>query len=230
MTNDSAYLIGRKPYLNLMKFLVPIMLIFASSIYLFHSHDIKVIKFEHKSNAPTTKEGFIEDFLNNEIDGPYDPKPLKDFCRSKRRNYQPGLVIKCSPCGGGFGNIKNMMLNCLRFGLEAGGQFEGSFFPAIRLKVLRQWLTTMFARILIHYTRVCISFIFGELVGSAGQTSDTSGGQNLGQASSGRSSLSRPWSRGNISCFLGKSGSITRLKVYINCVWGRMPLLLLLWA
>jgi len=59
--------------------------------------------------------------MNNEIDGPYDGKPLEEFCASKDRKFQPGLVVKCQSPIGGFGNIKNMALNCLRFGIEAGG-------------------------------------------------------------------------------------------------------------
>ena len=68
----------------------------------------------------------MEQFIKNEIDGPYSSKPLQAMCASKDRKFQPGLVIQCNPPIGGFGNIKNMMLNCLRFSLEAGGKL---FFP-----------------------------------------------------------------------------------------------------
>jgi len=66
-----------------------------------------------------TKESFIADMLETEIDGPYDLEPLAALCRSKE--YTPGLIIKCKATPGGMGNVRNMMLNCYRFAIEAGG-------------------------------------------------------------------------------------------------------------
>jgi hypothetical protein len=106
-----------------LKFLIPITLILATAIYLFSHNGADVVpeyKTLYNVAATGNKERFVEAFMKNEIDGPYDLQPLKDFCASKDRKYQPGLVVKCFSPIGGFGNIKNMALNCLRFALEAG--------------------------------------------------------------------------------------------------------------
>lgn len=68
---------------------------------------------------------FVQTFLENPIDGPHDLAPLRELCAS--RQWTEGLILKCAPTPGGVGNVRNMLLNCLRFGLEAGGkkQFQG---------------------------------------------------------------------------------------------------------
>ncbi|TVY40673.1 hypothetical protein LSUB1_G004426 [Lachnellula subtilissima] len=65
--------------------------------------------------------------LENEIDGPYNLEPLAALCRSKE--YTPGLIIKCKASPGGMGNVRNMMLNCYRFAIEAGA--TGVIVPQI---------------------------------------------------------------------------------------------------
>ena len=70
---------------------------------------------------PLTKEEFIQRELDNEFDGPYDLGPLTNLCAT--RSYQPGLVVKCYEIIGGMGNIRNEILNCIRFALEGGGEF-----------------------------------------------------------------------------------------------------------
>jgi hypothetical protein len=79
---------------------------------------------EQKPLIDSFKEKFVQDFLDNEIDGPMDLRPLTEFCAS--RDYVPGLIFKCQPVAGGVGNVKNEMLNCLRFAFEAGGMFFDS--------------------------------------------------------------------------------------------------------
>lgn len=67
------------------------------------------------------KDVFVQQVLQTDIDGPYNIQPLQEFCGSSERVYQPGLIVKCEPPSGGFGNIKNMFLNFIRFAFEAGG-------------------------------------------------------------------------------------------------------------
>jgi hypothetical protein len=76
-----------------------------------HLHDVAVVA--------ENKETFVRAALENHIDGPYRVEPLQELCKSI--NYQPGLIVKCDPPRGGFGNVKFMMLNCIRFAFEAGG-------------------------------------------------------------------------------------------------------------
>jgi len=113
--------IGR-PVFFYLKLVLPILLILGTSFYLYtHNLAVEVPEYTQVYSA-ARKERFVKQFLENEIDGKYDSGPLRDFCASEKRQYQPGLVVQCNPPIGGFGNIKNMMLNCLRFSLEAGGE------------------------------------------------------------------------------------------------------------
>ena len=75
-------------------------------------------KLYHAATA-SKKQAFIESFLENEIDGPFDTTPLVSLCESKR--WVPGLIIKCEPATGGIGHVRNIILDCLRYAIEAGG-------------------------------------------------------------------------------------------------------------
>lgn len=68
---------------------------------------------------PHTKEEFVAQMLETEIDGEYNLEPLAALCRSKKQT--PGLIVKCKATPGGMGNVRNMMLNCYRFAIEGGG-------------------------------------------------------------------------------------------------------------
>lgn len=70
------------------------------------------------------KQQFIQQASTWEIDGPFNPAPLSDLCKSKK--WQPGLIFKCDDAFGGVGNIRNIMLTCLRYAIEAGGQSKYS--------------------------------------------------------------------------------------------------------
>lgn len=106
---------------------VSLVLIFYLCLgYLSKTGEIAAVpEYRHLYNTAVSgkKEAFVKQVLENEIDGPYDIGPLRDFCRSTERKWQPGLIVKCEASMGGFGNIKNMMLNCFRFAFEAGGKF-----------------------------------------------------------------------------------------------------------
>ncbi len=62
---------------------------------------------------------FVADFLAHEIDGPFDGRPIADFCSS--RLWTPGLVLSCDPPSGGIGKVKNAHLHCIRIAMEMGG-------------------------------------------------------------------------------------------------------------
>jgi hypothetical protein len=110
--------------LNFAKLFLPLFLILSTSYYLFHFRGrLSIINYNPFSDDPTSipvsREEFIRQELKNEIDGPYDGEPLAALCGT--RNYQPGLIVKCLAAPGGMGNVRNMMLNCIRFALEGGG-------------------------------------------------------------------------------------------------------------
>ena len=65
------------------------------------------------------KSAFINDVLENEIDGPYDDSALAALCSGKK--WTPGLIFKCETPRGGIGNVRNVMMTCTRYAIEAGG-------------------------------------------------------------------------------------------------------------
>jgi hypothetical protein len=63
---------------------------------------------------------FISDFLGHEIDGPFDGQPIAKLCA--KRQWTAGLFLSCDPPAGGFGQVRNAHLNCIRFAIEMGGE------------------------------------------------------------------------------------------------------------
>jgi hypothetical protein len=102
--------------------LIPVLLVFGTSIYIYHTQNqIPVPDYNHIYNVAVSgkKGAFVQQYLDVEIDGQFDISPLETLCRSRERT--PGLIAKCMPSPGGIGNVRNMILNCLRFAFEAGG-------------------------------------------------------------------------------------------------------------
>jgi len=67
------------------------------------------------------KAAFLQAATEWEIDGPFNDQPLRKLCSSKR--WMPGLIIKCDAAFGGVGNVRNIVLTCVRYAIEAGGKF-----------------------------------------------------------------------------------------------------------
>ncbi|KAK4202237.1 hypothetical protein QBC40DRAFT_196617 [Triangularia verruculosa] len=66
------------------------------------------------------KDLFISDLMDNEVGGPLDGTSISELCASK--TWMPGLMISCDPPSGGFGQVKDAHLNCIRFAIEAGAE------------------------------------------------------------------------------------------------------------
>ncbi|KAE9381952.1 hypothetical protein N431DRAFT_360479 [Stipitochalara longipes BDJ] len=64
------------------------------------------------------KSAFISAAVETEIDGPFDNSTLIELCAS--RTWTEGLIFKCEVHGDGIVEARNVVLNCLRFGIEAG--------------------------------------------------------------------------------------------------------------
>lgn len=62
---------------------------------------------------------FIRAFLDIEIDGPWDSKPIQKLCA--RTKWEEGLTFVCEAPQGGVGNVRNVFLNCVRYAIQAGG-------------------------------------------------------------------------------------------------------------
>ncbi|CZT01337.1 uncharacterized protein RCO7_02033 [Rhynchosporium graminicola] len=63
-----------------------------------------------------------------DFDGPYIGWPLARTCNETK--WQPGLVFICDNNSGGIGNIRNFILTCIRYGIEAGA--AGLVMPRIQ--------------------------------------------------------------------------------------------------
>lgn len=102
------------------------------AIYLFSSSSVHLTKLttslptipnplntNHPSQSAKTQ--FIDALLadDNEIDGAFNNQTLVELCKSKK--WMPGLIFKCEPPEGGIANVRNVLLNCVRFAIEAGG-------------------------------------------------------------------------------------------------------------
>lgn len=121
----------------LLKFLIPVCFIIATSYYLFHSHlpplSDSIAKLpgqiDHLYDVAVSgkKSAFVEQVLETDIDIPFDKAPLSELCSKK--DWVPGLIFKCDPPQGGVGNVRNVFLNCFRYAIEAGGEFSVALGP-----------------------------------------------------------------------------------------------------
>lgn len=59
----------------------------------------------------------------------FDPEPMRSLCSSKE--WTPGLYFTCDESVGGIGNIRNSILLCVRYAIEAGA---GLVVPTIVLR------------------------------------------------------------------------------------------------
>jgi len=73
------------------------------------------------------KTVWIEKSLQSEIDGIFDGTAIKAMCSKKRWDHR--AVVSCGRIQGGVGNVRNVILTCLRFTMEAGADFV---IPSIR--------------------------------------------------------------------------------------------------
>lgn len=65
------------------------------------------------------KRIFVQKALRADIDGPFDDSTLIDVCENTE--WREGLIFQCEAPYGGVANIRNMLLNCIRYAIEAGG-------------------------------------------------------------------------------------------------------------
>ncbi|KAL8295167.1 hypothetical protein RB597_008474 [Gaeumannomyces tritici] len=70
---------------------------------------------------------FVSDFLENEIDGPFDGKPIEAMCSSKTWNRD--WILQCDAVPEGVGTVRNGHLQCIRLAIELGA--SGLILPEI---------------------------------------------------------------------------------------------------
>ncbi|KAF7927974.1 hypothetical protein BELL_0715g00020 [Botrytis elliptica] len=83
--------------------------------YLFSDHDYH----ETLQIAVSGKKGiFVQKALRADIDGPFDDSTLVEVCDNTE--WREGLIFQCEAPSGGVANIRNILLNCVRYAIEAG--------------------------------------------------------------------------------------------------------------
>ncbi|KUI65521.1 hypothetical protein VM1G_01215 [Cytospora mali] len=65
-------------------------------------------------------------------DAPFVAWPLARVCSETKNIWTPGLVFVCDNNSGGIGNIRNFILTCLRYAIEAGA--TGLVMPTIQTR------------------------------------------------------------------------------------------------
>ncbi|KAK4229749.1 hypothetical protein QBC38DRAFT_471570 [Podospora fimiseda] len=103
---------------QLAKFGIPILLLIWILSYMTSSREAynTIVKTHFKSE----KDKFVYEFLNSDVGGDFDGSGIAEACA--QRTWTPGLILSCVPVDGGFGQVKNGHLNCIRFAMEMGAE------------------------------------------------------------------------------------------------------------
>jgi hypothetical protein len=98
---------------------ISITLIFLTS-YLYSYGPPSVPQILPVQPETLSREEWIAAALETEIDDPLDISDLRDLCNAKQ--WRKGLVFDCPRPAGGVGNVRNKVLTCVRYAIEAGGK------------------------------------------------------------------------------------------------------------
>lgn len=115
-----------------------ILVIFLVGIIVLRSHRLpQSCILGQCPKGPLTALGHGRRPLNNDHidlstpDAPFIPWPLARVC-SEINPWTPGLVFVCDNNSGGIGNIRNFILTCLRYAVEAGA--TGLVMPTVQTR------------------------------------------------------------------------------------------------
>jgi hypothetical protein len=79
--------------------------------------------FHGATSANVKKDTFVSQLVTHSLNPKFDGTALAELCSSKE--FNDGLIFRCDPAEGGIGNVRNIILNCLRYAIEAGGMSCG---------------------------------------------------------------------------------------------------------
>ncbi len=99
-----------------------ILVLTITSVFYFTFISLHFSSSSYRTFALTTsgrKGAFVDSLSATDINGPYDNSTLVELCRS--RKWRKGLIFRCQAPSTEMVESRNVMLNCLRFGIEAGG-------------------------------------------------------------------------------------------------------------
>ncbi|KAG9244437.1 hypothetical protein BJ878DRAFT_69002 [Calycina marina] len=118
------------PSTHLLKFVLPTFFVLLITLFFltFHRKEsiVSAAYKEHgilwsgaQNNGIAGKKAtYIKEAQEWEIDGSFDQRPLRGLC--ERTEWQPGLAFECLASYGGVGNVRNTVLTCVRYAIEAG--------------------------------------------------------------------------------------------------------------
>lgn len=123
MTGLSGAHVKMSPHaLHISKLAIILFLVLFTGYYVFSRPEITQADYHeiYRVAVSGKKAAFVEAALETEIDGPIDNSALVELC--KRKIWTPGLIFNCESPSGGVGNVRNVVLNCIRYAIEAGGR------------------------------------------------------------------------------------------------------------
>lgn len=107
---------------HLFKLSLILLAFLSAGFYLFSDHDYHHVYHVAKSGK---KALFVAKAVDVEVDGPFDNSTLVEMCASTQ--WREGLMFYCQPPEGGIANVRNLLLQCIRYSIDAGGE---SFRPS----------------------------------------------------------------------------------------------------
>lgn len=90
---------------------------------------------EEESTSITTSSGPVRRPADVDLsapDAPFIPWPLARVCAEATTYQTPGIVFLCDNNSGGIGNIRNFILTCVRYAIDAGA--TGIVLPTIQTR------------------------------------------------------------------------------------------------
>jgi hypothetical protein len=81
----------------------------------------KAAEVAAKEAAERERKAFISDFLSTDIRGAYDGQALYDLCAADNATWDQNIIFECPHLDGGYGNVRNAALQCIRLAIEARG-------------------------------------------------------------------------------------------------------------
>jgi hypothetical protein len=91
-------------------------------------HQLPKIKAGPPVIPPSPADPKLFNLQDLDFNGEYVGWPLERVCNETK--YQPGLVFMCDNNSGGVGNIRNFILTCVRYAIDAGA--TGIILPKIQ--------------------------------------------------------------------------------------------------
>jgi len=99
--------------------IIVISLVLSLTVLYFSSQNSDEIRRSYHKYKVGEKEIFVEAALKTSVDSPFDDTGIRLLCADTK--WQEGIIVSCNPPLGGVVNVQNVVLNCVRYAILAGG-------------------------------------------------------------------------------------------------------------